>query len=82
MRGDRLGWWIAKALFSAVYWLAALWVAVGLFFGDRYPPLPPDEQTASDWAARGFAVAAVLLYALFSHGWNRFLSQSSDARAE
>lgn len=69
MRG--LGPWIAKGVLSAAYWLFALYLATGLFMGDRLgpdgrigpslPPLPP-------WL---FAVAAIALYALLSWLFDR-----------
>lgn len=80
MRGDSLGWWIVKAVLSAAYWVTATAVAVGLFFGDRVVPLRPEEQVTAIWARRGFAAGAILLYALLSHGWNRWMARTDRRR--
>ncbi|WP_346248892.1 hypothetical protein [Sphingomonas rustica] len=65
--------WLAKGVLSAAYWLFVLYLATGLFAGDRLgpdgrigpsvPPLPP-------WL---FAVAAIALYALLSWLWDRIV---------
>lgn len=80
MRGDSLGWWIAKAVLSALYWMTTLAIAMGLFFGDRYPTPGSEQQAASDWAARCFAIGAVLIYALLSLGWNRLMTRPARRR--
>lgn len=75
MRTAPFGWWIAKAVLSAAYWCFALYVAVGLFFGDPIVPRSASEQTANTWLPRIFAIGAVLLYAALSYAWNRALSR-------
>jgi hypothetical protein len=63
--------WIVKGVLSAAYWLACLYLAVGLMVGDRIvdgkivaPPVPVPPLL--------FAAIAVGLYALLSFLWDRW----------
>jgi hypothetical protein len=63
--------WIAKAVLSAAYWLGCLYVATGLFSGDRMAPdgtITGSPSTLPTWA---FGLLAIGLYAALSLAWDR-----------
>lgn len=62
--------WLAKAVFSAVYWFGALYLAMGLFFGDRLTPngIVGPPVVIPLWL---FVIVALGIYALCSAAWNR-----------
>ena len=75
----RLVPWILKALLGAVYWLTILYIATGIFFGDRLTPegISERETAVPPWL---FAVLAVAAYAVFSFFFDRLVARRSITR--
>ncbi|PSJ36268.1 hypothetical protein [Allosphingosinicella deserti] len=71
--------WICKALLGAIYWLTVLYIATGIFFGDRLTPegVSERETTVPLWL---FAVLALTLYAFFSCLFDRLVARRSTTR--
>lgn len=69
------GWWIAKALLSAVYWLAAAYLIAPMLFGDRIGADGAIAYGPPAWVGWAAIIAAVLVYAALSHAWNRALKR-------
>lgn len=63
--------WIAKAVLSAAYWLGCLYVATGLFSGDRMTSDGTITGSPSPLPTWAFGLLAVGLYAVLSLVWDR-----------
>lgn len=68
--GRRLASWLAKGAISAVFWFAALYVAGGLFVGDRLGPdgIVAPRYVLPIWL---FLPAILTMYAIFSSWWDQ-----------
>jgi hypothetical protein len=67
--------WLARAVFSAAYWFAALYLAMGLFFGDRVTDngIVGPIVMMPLWL---FVVLALAVYAVCSVVWDRVVQHS------
>jgi len=70
---------VVKAMLSAAYWYGCLYVAMGMFFGDR---IVEGRIAAPQWGMPPwlFALIAILLYAGLSIGWDRLLRPRGGKR--
>ncbi|MGH6616545.1 hypothetical protein [Sphingomonas sp.] len=70
---------VVKAALSAVYWYGCLYVATGMFFGDRIVDgrIAPPQWVIPPWL---FALMAILVYAGLSITWDRLLLRRDGNR--